>query len=338
MYNIQNKFLFNFSASRMGGGFKRLYAYAEWFNRHGGAWFIIHPDCSQLKNKFENNYFFIINQSKLQRLISDTNYLHKIKKMIGIPDLYYSYGIPIYKKCGKLNWFHLSNILPLYPYKVPLGHIERLQFKLLGKRIKDNFKNADIISAESEFSLSHINLQTTKKVLSVNGSDDELMLYHSDIVSKKENIATIIGTGRYKALNDSFHIFQMLQKENEALKLIIIGNIENVSKHFFNNNNVIVAGYLNRKEIIEHLKKTQFYISTTYIENSYNAASEGIFFAEESIISDIGPHKELLKGMPCEEIIVPSIKRSFLHVKRSEIKPNNLKTWDFVISDMMEHI
>ena len=59
---IINKFLFNFSASYSGGGFKRLQAFAKWFNQNGGAYFIIHPRCNDLKNEFQNNHFIIANQ------------------------------------------------------------------------------------------------------------------------------------------------------------------------------------------------------------------------------------------------------------------------------------
>ena len=77
---IENKFLFNFAASYCGGGFKRLYAYAEWFNQNGGAWFIINSRCDYLKQQFPNNHFIIVNPSRIQRLFNDCSYLNGIRK------------------------------------------------------------------------------------------------------------------------------------------------------------------------------------------------------------------------------------------------------------------
>jgi hypothetical protein len=51
-------------------------------------------------------------QTKAQRLFKDCDYLSDIKKEVGLPDLFYSYGIPIYYRLGKINWVHISNILP----------------------------------------------------------------------------------------------------------------------------------------------------------------------------------------------------------------------------------
>lgn len=335
---IKHNFLFNFSVSYAGGGFKRLYAYAEWFNQNGGACFIIHPHCHALINKFSNNRFIIVKQSSIQRLIHDGNYLREIRSDIGVPDFYYSYGIPIYYKFGILNWFHLSNVLPLSTQKMPLSMFDQLKLKLLGKKIKANFKHADVISAESTFSLSLIDSEyATKMVVSVNGSDDELAISQTEFLGTVDNIATVVGTYRYKAIEDSYHVFEMLRANNSGLKLVIIGDEKNIPKWLRKNNNVVVVGLLQREDVIEYLRRTKYYISTTHIENSYNAASEGAFIANESFISNIGPHKELIAGMDFEEISVPNMKRPMLHIKGKDLSTANLKTWDAVITDMISH-
>lgn len=335
---IQNKFLFNFSVSYAGGGLKRLHEYAKWFDQHGGAWFLVHPRCVFLIDKFPGNRFFIVNQLKVERLYNDCGYLKNICLEIGTPDLYYSYGIPVFFKVGRVNWFHLSNVLPLSSQSVPLALFDRLKLGLLGKRITSNLKNADIISAESNFSLSLMNLEYAEKMfLSVNGSDDELALQSEVCLDKTENIATVIGTYRYKAIEDSFHVFQMLQERNNELTLIIIGDDRKISGSLKRKSNVIVTGSLEREQVIKYLRKTKYYISTTHIENSYNAASEGIFIAKESFISNIEPHRELVADMPYEEISVSAIKRTMLHVKKENLSAINLKTWDTVILDMISH-
>jgi glycosyltransferase involved in cell wall biosynthesis len=337
---MKNNFLFNFSASYSGGGFKRLYEYLKWFNENGGAWFIIHPHCEDLIREFPNNRFFLACQPKYQRIFNDCSYLHGVEAEMGIPDLYYSYGIPIYAKFGRVNWFHLSNVLPLLSRDIPLSLFDRLKLRYLGWRIKDNFQNADIISAESKYSLDLIDTKQTEKLfLSVNGNNDELAHLKNGVTEEKDNIATVIGTYGYKALRDSYHVFEMLRQKNSQLKLIIIGNESAVPKDLRNNQNIIILGVLKkRSKVIDYLRKTRYYISTTYIENSYNAASEGIFFADESFISDIGPHRELLINMPFDKISIPNMRRPVLHVKRKNLSGLNLKTWEDVIADMISKV
>lgn len=334
-----NKFLFNFSASYSGGGYKRLYAFAKWFNQNEGASFIIHPSCKNLVNEFTNNHFICVNQSKLQRVFNDCDYLKDIKSDIGEPELYYSYGIPIYYKFGKINWFHLSNVLPLGFRGVPLSLFDKLKLAYLGIKIEHNLKNSEVISAESLYSLGLLNVECSQKLfISVNGSDDEIMFYSSKHIERKDRIAVIIGTYSYKALNDSYRVFEMLRAKDNQLKLMIIGDDKKVPYNLRNDKNIILTGNISRADVVNHLKKAQIYISTTYIENSYNAAAEGMFFTDESYISDIGPHRELVVGMQFEEISVPGMNRNLLYLKKGDISPFRLKTWDNVITEMIEYM
>lgn len=334
-----NKYLFNFAVTYVGGGFKRLYEYAKWFNENGGAGFIIHTNCRSLIKEFPNNHYFLPNQPKWQRIFMDCNYLNRIGREIGPPDLYYSYGIPIYARFGKINWFHLSNVLPIFSQDIPLTLFDRLNFSILGRRIKKNFQNADVISAESNFSLGLINTNKSEKLfLSVNGTNDELTYSYNKLSGRKDNIAVIIGTNRYKALHDSYQVFEMLRKSNSQLKLIIIGNKKTIPKYLLNNKNIIFTGLIKRSEFIDLLSKTRYYISTSLIENSSIATSEGIFSADESYISDIPPHRELLNNMPYDEVSIPDIKRLLLHIKRENISEINLKSWDIVIIEMLNRL
>jgi hypothetical protein len=92
---------------------------------------------------------------------------------------------------------------------------------------------------------------------------------------------------------NSFRVFEMLKKTNSQLKLVIIRSVLTVPAALRESWDVVVRGVLTRPEVIDCLRKSRYYISTARIENSYNAASEGVFLAEESYISDIGPHREL---------------------------------------------
>ena len=135
---ITNSYIFNFSASHIGGGYKRLYAYSKAFNAKGGAYFIINPKCKNLAHKFKNNKYFFEKLSIFNRLFNDCSYLEEIARSIGSLNFYYSYGIPIYFKIAKVNWFHLSNVLPLAPRNIPMSlfYYLKMQFfvRCLGLR------------------------------------------------------------------------------------------------------------------------------------------------------------------------------------------------------------
>ena len=170
------------------------------------------------------------------------------------------------------------------------------------------------------------------------GKNSKISLVQNKVF-KKSNIAVVVGTYKYKALADSYQVFNELRKAtNSDLKLIIIGLKKDIPASLISDENVIIRGLLSREKVIEYLQTARFYISTTRIENSYNAASEGIFFANESYISNIGPHQELLAKMPHSLVSIPNVYPSLIKVKRGEINGDNLLTWVQVVEQMMTKI
>ena len=135
---MKNNFLFNFSVSYTTGGLKRLYAYSEWFNKNGGTNFIVHPTCSNFIDLYPNNKYFIVKQSKFSRLFRDCFYLKEILAELNTIDMYYSYGIPIYSKVCKVNWFHFSSVTPLLALNMDLTIFEKIKYFILGIKIKRN--------------------------------------------------------------------------------------------------------------------------------------------------------------------------------------------------------
>jgi hypothetical protein len=336
---IGNSFLFNFGVSYSVGGLKRLKAYAKWSNDNGGAYFIIHSSCKGLIDQFPSNRYFLVRQSKYQRILNDTGYLNEIMKTVGRPLLYYSYGVPIYGRVGRINWFHLNNVLPLSYRGIPLSLYDRFRVPWLARRIRDNFRNADVVSAESSNSLGLVaQTHAGQLFLSVNGSDDELALVETGLNGPRENIAVVVGTYAYKALDDSYRVFDMLRGQNSQLKLIIIGEERYIPAALRRNRHVLINGALDRTDVLRYLRQSKYYISTTRVENSYNAASEGLFLADESYISDIPPHRELLRNMNFDRISVPQMNRPVLRIRRENALGADLKSWDTVISEMVEYV
>lgn len=335
---VRHPYLFNFSSSYSGGGLKRLHAYSEWFGMRGGAWIIIHSDAAHLVDLFPANRYFVVRQSLLRRVYNDAAYLADICTEIGKPQLYYAYGIPIYRRIGRVNWFHLSNLLPVHSTGVPQTMMLRAKMRYLGWQIVRNYSCADVISAESRFSLEHLRISPADKqklFLSVNGSDDELAFVGGP-VGQREELAVAVGTMGYKALGDTYRVFEMLRARNTRLRLVLIGPEKWVPAALRRRVGVETTGALPRDEVVEYLARARYYISTTQIENSYNAAAEGLFLAEESYLSDIGPHRELLVETRTDAITVPGVNREMFHVRGSDASPAALRTWDQVIVEMLE--
>ena len=331
-----HNYLFNFAASFSSGGYKRLHEYARWFDAAGGASFIIHPRCEHLRGEFSRNRYFIVRQGVLRRLFDDCGYLRAIEGAGGSPDFYYSYGIPLYHRVGRIGWFHLSNVLPMMPWSAPMSLTDRCKFALLGRRMRAGYRFADVISVESSSSIDAIgSVDAARAFVSVNGSDHELAVIAGRRAAPADPVATVVGTYRYKALGDSLRVFEMLRAANPGLELHVFGNPDWVKDEVRDAAGVRIRGTVPRGELIETLQRSRFYISTTLIENSYNAASEGVFCAEQSYVSDIGPHRELLAGMPVERVNVPGVAAALLHLRRADLDAARLKTWDEVIRDML---
>jgi hypothetical protein len=210
---------------------------------------------------------------------------------------------------------------------------------LLGWRITGRLKNADVISAESNASLALVDPAYRERLfLSVNGSDDELAYLARGETAGKEQVATVVGTYRHKALEDSCLVFEALRQRDPGLTLQIFGDPAFIPPAVTARAGVVVKGNRPRAEVIAALRTSKFYISTTRIENSYNAASEGIFFADQSYVSDIGPHRELLDGMPYDHVAVPGVDRPLLHVVGRRLSGANLRSWDQVVTAMIARI
>jgi len=315
--------LFNFSSSYTGGGLKRLIAYLEWFDNNGGAHFIVNHRITDLPLDNKNNTLYYIDSSKIQKVLNNQNFLVDIARQIGTDiDLYYSYGIPVPYKVGKVNWFHLSNVFPLIEHSGHGLHLLRsIEFKWLGVLIRRNYKNAEVLSAESNYSLSlfpsnlHQNL-----VVSPNGSDKEIKLFEQSIDLKINDIAVIVGTFFHKDLDNSYNIFLELQEKNSKLRLVIIGDRTMIPHKIKNDQRVDVIGKVPHDEVIALLSSAKFYINTSRVENSWNAASEGALLAQESFISDIEPHLELLDIIVREKYVH---NNSPLHLEKKSLTPND---------------
>lgn len=333
----RHRLVFNFSASYIGGGRKRLEAFADWFDARGGATFLIHPACESLRGRFARNRYVTVRLSRLQRLVGDFRYLHDAVDERRRPELYYSYGIPIPQPVGRCNWLHINNVLPLTTERIPLTAFDRIKRLHLGPRLRESARRCEVVSAESENSARLLEPSLDGPVLvSVNGSDEEIDSCGSIVAGRPaEQTAVVVGTWRYKALSDALAVFEWLRHSNRELQMHVFGPREFVPRALRRHPCVNVRGTVDRAEVVRALGSARYYVSTTRLENSYCAASEGMFLSEESIVSDLPPHRELLAGEEFEEIRVPGVERPMLRARRGRLQGTNLRSWDSVVRDML---
>lgn len=336
---MYQNFLFNFSSSYSGGGLKRLLAFSEWFNKNGGANFIVHENLYGKLDNFSFNNYYYINISKFKKLLNNNKYVYDILGKIDKCDFYYSYNIPIKNTTAKKSWFHLSNVLPftnMSNFNIPFKR--KIELWWLGALTRKCLNNFDFISAESRFSINMLDLDSRKKCqVSPNGSDEEIQTI-SNFVNQdiEKNYAVVIGTYHHKNLMDSYKIFKHLETNNIGLKLAIFGEKQTVPYQIKKDVNIELYGVTEHKEVLKFLANCKFYINTTMIENSWNAASEGIFLARESYISKIPPHNELLSDIKTTTSKTLDIFDKVMHVSRDNLKISKLITWEEIIKEMIK--
>lgn len=333
--------LFNFSSSYFGGALKRILAYLKWFNERGGATFILNYQLQGIENTFPKNRYYFLKKNSISKVFNYSKKFNQYISEIENIDFYYSYGIPIPYKIGKVNWLHIANVLPFVNARKYVSFKRSIEMNLLGSLLKNSMKHATIISAESKSSLELLKQHHNKQyVISVNGSDDEIDAYKIESSHQKtsENIAVAVGTCRYKCIDDAYKIYLHLRKNNSHLKLIIAGIEKDVPSYIRKDSQVSLCGVLTQQEICTLLHKAKYYITTTLIENSYNAAAEGIFFSQESFISNIGPHRELLQNSHYQMLNHFKTRIPSLHVNRKNVDLTLLKSWDVVIREMLQNM
>jgi glycosyltransferase involved in cell wall biosynthesis len=330
--------LLNFQASYSGGGLKRLIEFSKYFNGKDGATFLIHPNAFEYCKKFTYNKYFVIKPSLYDRILNHN--AEGAKELCGSKhwDVYYSYGVPVEKSVTADKVIvHVSNVLPFVLARCGYGVLDWLKFRLIYFYMKKSFRYCTHVAAESEYSLRLLKgLHSCVEIYSQNGSDDEINNFGlNDLV--KSRIAVIVGTHLHKNLADGLIVFDSLKLAEPDAKLYVVGDVKNVPANFSNRSDVILLGSQDRNSVVELLKSAYYYISTTVIENSFNAASEGVYLAARSYISDIQPHRELLSGLNFASVTIPNCQTKLLKVDRLDLTTRNLKSWSIVANDLFEN-
>lgn len=339
MKNVKYRnYLFNFSSSYSGGGLKRLMAYMNWFHQRGGAHFIVNKRLDGELKCFDANTFHYVDICAFDKFINKQTYVEKIIASIGRCEFYYSYNVPMKDFRANVSWFHLSNVLPLCGTRgLSIPSRRRIELWWLGIITKKGLRYCNIASAESEFSTKLLGVDgVRKRTISANGADNELEIVARRNNQNTEQIAVVVGTYFHKNIEDSYTVYRHLKRCNPRLKFVIIGDQNTIPDNVKQDPSVNLKGIIEHNEALQILSRARFYISTSLIENSWNAASEGAVLAQESIISKIPPHLELLEGAEFTELDEIETRSTMLGIKRDQIDLDKLKTWDEIISNMVE--
>ena len=308
--NKKHKWLFNFSSSTVGGGLIRILETIKWFDSNNGSYFIVNYRIKDLVSKYnKNNKYFFVSDNKFKRLLSDGYYIPRIIDEIGIPDVYFSYGIPVFKETGRINWFHISNALTLKTDKISLPLKTLIQMMILKKRIIKSMRYTDIATGESEFSINLLKQEAGKRNFKChydvlpNGYNIKSI---KEIVNKKRELllkyAVSIGTYKYKKIEIALELFHHIKEANNLKKFIIVGSASNIPRSVINDKFVEIVPSMSRENLLNLLYNAEYYISTSQIENSSNAVLEALLLSKNIILSNIPSHNEMLRNFKTKTI------------------------------------
>ena len=314
--NKKHKWLFNFSSSTVGGGLIRTLETIKWFDSKNGAYFIVNGRIKNLVLKYrKNNKYFFVSDNKVMRLFLDGYYIRRIINEIGMPDVYFSYGIPVFKEIGKINWFHISNALALKTNKISLPLKTIIQMLILKKRIIKSMKYADIATGESEFSINLLKQEANRRNFNCHY---DVLPNGFDIKSIKETVnrkreafkkyAVTIGTYKYKKIKLALDLFHQIKEANNLKKFIIVGSANNIPRSVISDKLVEIVPSISRKDLLNLLYNAEYYISTSQIENSSNAVLEALLLSKNIILSNIPSHNEMLRNLKTKTITLNNIE------------------------------
>ena len=320
--------LFNFSSSSDGGGFNRTKETVKWFDNNFGAYFIINDKIKDeiiVHNKV-NKYFFI-SENKIKRLLFDGYYLPKIIDEIGKPDIYFSYGIPVFYDIARINWFHISNALSLKTKNISLTFMKRIQMWILKKRIIRSMKHTHIATGESEFSINMLKDKNNEKHIKCfydvlpNGYDISLV---KNVLNKKRELSCkygiTIGTYKYKKIKVALELFHEIKKTDNLKKMIIVGSFDHIPKSVVDDKFVEIKSNVSTKELFNLLYNAEYYISASQIENSSIAVIEALLLSQNIVLSNIPSHNEMLRNLKTKKMILEKYNMDFIVLENKNKK------------------
>jgi hypothetical protein len=325
MYDI----LFDFSSSPVGGGLRRLEAYAEYFSRSSlKTHFFVHDQALNRTTIHRLVPTTLVHKTSVSKLLLKNRYFRELS--VGAKWLY-SYGVPTKRGIADRNWLHISNVLPFFLFHATINPSLFFKMLILRHQYRANYRNNDIISAESNFSV--------QRYAKVTGWHGESMVLKNGVYEDnsqpepKQPFAVAVGTLSYKRIDRTYQLFQGLKTSLGLKKLLIVGDSTRVPEPIRTAVDVEVRGFLSEAEMQSSLRRASYFISTSEVENSSCAVLEGLQFTQKAVLSNIPSHMEMLK----KDLALPPPYQGieYLIVDQSDVNDDAIVKWPAEIEKML---
>ena len=325
MYDL----LFDFSSSPAGGGLRRLEAYAEYFSQSPlKVRFFISAAASNRDRILQLAPTTLVHKTVTSKVRLNKDYLKKIG--MGAKWLF-SYGIPIKRGYAEKNWLHISNVMPFFFFHATAGPSIYLKMWLLRQQFKANYRNIDIISAESDFSI--------KMYIDVTGWEGGALVLRNGLpkrdirLESKQPYAVAIGTHSYKRIDLTYEVFQKLKDDLDLNTLLIVGDSKRIPLAIRRAADVEVKDFLPEAVLRSSLKSASYFISTSEVENSSSAVLEGLQYTQKAILSNIPSHQEMLRSNSGKHF--QHLGKDYLIVNQNDVSDGAMAEWPNEIEKML---
>jgi hypothetical protein len=125
-----------------------------------------------------------------------------------------------------------------------------------------------------------------------------------------------------------------MQATRPLEKLLIVGNLETIPPSVGRKPYVECLGVLPYPQVLQHLRQSQVFISTSEIENSSNAVLEALALCGTVVVSDIPSHRELIGKCAWQPLVVDGLR--YLHVDAgAHALDRSQYSWNKTISHML---
>jgi len=328
--------IFDFSASPVGGGLKRLVEYIKYFEQSNyKVLFLAHPATRGILEEFHDVEINYIKRPACRRIFDDASF---VKRYRGKANCFFSYGIPIYHKMSDLDWLHISNALPFAYKDCTVNFLARIKNHLLFDKFKQNSTMPAVVSAESYFSLD---LYSTKcmppkeSFILRNGVDS--FIGPAGAKPVKESVMLCVGVEGYKRIRMVFREFKRLKSRLNLERLVIVGNPKKVDTDIISDPDVIATGYIQNEKLTSLYLTSKYFISASEIENSSVAVIEALKSGAICFLSKIPSHLEMFDTCKLD-LADKDAGDGFFIVDMSKVKEEQIQTWKQVIESMCKRI
>jgi glycosyltransferase involved in cell wall biosynthesis len=327
--------IFDFSASPVGGGIRRLVEYLRYFERSSArVLFLVHPAVRQFVSGQSSVPVEYVPRPAALRLVDDASIVRRYRHGTRC---FFSYGIPIYQRMSNLDWFHLSNALPLVYRECTISRGAWLKNWLLERRFRSCAGRFDVLSAESQFSLDAYAARLgppPQGIILRNGVEGPSA--GGTVVGQKDGRALTVGVQGYKRLRVAYEVYASIREQAGLSSFTIVGARQGVPPALRELRDVTITGWVTDEELQRLYAAARVYISASEVENSSNAVLEAFLAGATCVLSRIPSHLEMVS----RELHSPftGLRRDFFVADAGCLRPEQCQSWTQAIDTMCDRM